>query len=118
MLKRLLCAAVITFCFALPAKAFDGNAVTKLCAHSKELCKTYVDGIVTPLFAFATNHSCLPKRATIPQVSDIVLEYIKATPEKRHEPVPFLFDDAMKKAFNCPPFYLAAFNFFKKGFNN
>jgi hypothetical protein len=44
---------------------------------------------------------CRPSEATLDQVTDVICNYLRDTPEKRHGLNAILFNDAMTKAWPC-----------------
>jgi hypothetical protein len=45
---------------------------------------------------------CIPDQVTMEQVTDVFCSYLRDTPQDRHVPATFLFQNAMQKAWPCP----------------
>lgn len=78
----------------------DGNTFLRQCENSRVACVTYLQGVNDGLLAVivGTNRDmiyCIPSRATIDQVADIVIRYVEAHPERRHLQMPVLMTNAL-----------------------
>ena len=45
---------------------------------------------------------CVPKAVQLDQITDVLCNYLRDEPQVRNRPVPFIFNDAMHKAWPCP----------------
>lgn len=88
-----------------------GNGFLQFCGGDSVVrnsyCIGYIQGVIstdegiskTPT---STNRSlCIPTGVTMLQLQDIVIAYLKYTPEERHWPSWILVHNAINKAFPC-----------------
>ena len=113
--------------FALPAAtgrgdAMTGNDLLRMCENKRGstdpaslACLTYVMGLrdafniaareMYPQFINSEYNKklrvCLPYKVTNGQLAKVLLKYLRAHPEQRHENSYILTAQAMKKAFPC-----------------
>jgi Rap1a immunity proteins len=53
------------------------------------------------LFITMVRNYCIPKTVDLDQVTDVFCNYLRDTPQERHNLPPLLFNDAMEKAWPC-----------------
>ena len=121
-MKNIYLAAILA-ALALPASADDtGNKLASDCAKSMIYCVGYVTGVYDGMkFGSAivaelarrkgdarTNAAmenlqeiCLPSGVTKGQMADVVLEYIRSEPTKRHLDAGYLTFLGLREAFPC-----------------
>jgi hypothetical protein len=86
-----------------------GNALYSYCAvptkdeTATSICIGYVDAIVDVMTANAINgfRACIPLTVSNPQLLDVVNQYLRANPAKRHLAAAGLVADALSTAFPC-----------------
>jgi hypothetical protein len=86
-----------------------GNALYSYCAvptqdeTATSICMGYIDAIVDVMTANAINgfRACIPQTVRNPQLLDVVNQYLRANPEKRHFTASSLVAAALSAAFPC-----------------
>jgi hypothetical protein len=80
-----------------------GNLLYDQCTASSEttraLCLSYVGGATDAFDIDGT--VCVPRGVTVPQVKDVIVNYLTAHPEHRHLPAAALIVTALGQAFPC-----------------
>ena len=106
----LTCLTFLLFSATATAQFRDGN---KLKDHLEENAKDngspyksgagsgYVIGTVDTLADSDFKLICLPNGVTVGQVSDVVLKFLRANPEKLHEPAYHLVYLALRPSWGC-----------------
>ena len=92
----------------------SGNDLFHVCSNGRDvvrqLCEAYVEGVVDTVMAvnamktngYAIPSTCPPKEHLAPdQVKDVVVQYLTAHPEKRHEIAAGHALLALQAAFPC-----------------
>ena len=97
-----------------PAAYFYGNGLLSLCesedATDWGVCFGFIVGIDVASNAFLTGgrglpwfYYCRPEKVVLfGQIHDVVVAYLKAHPESRHEPSSALIIKAFQEAWPCP----------------
>ena len=120
-MKTLLCFAIIILSVTgVHAQVFfTGNNFQKLCSEDRTVCLMVVGGVVEehhrvgeveryvswqkgeklPKEEFLSY--CLPKRASLNQLADVVVEFIKENPKDRHSGIAWLVTRPLASAFPC-----------------
>jgi hypothetical protein len=81
-----------------------GNQLYEWCtnASSPDACNAYVIGVIDKQeVTDGTKVFCVETHVTIGQASDVVREYLRQHPERRHHQAASLVDDALAAAFPC-----------------
>lgn len=77
-------------------------------------CTSYIEGVINT-WLFATElfdasetsapirNLCVPEEASLRQSADIVVKYLQANPERRHQSAEHLVIIALTNAWPCPP---------------
>jgi len=110
--KLLLCAALLLTPVTASARdtvTDDGNELLQTCDdtgyYMQGLCLGLVRGTEATLDEWATANSaspyCRPANVTVGQIRDLVISYIRSTPESRNEPRSLLMIKAQKAAWPC-----------------
>ena len=105
-------AIVAALSLPVPAQAsyIDGNMLYGHCAGSLEApeayCLAYVMGVVDAMelaegASIGGFKACIPREATVEQLTDIVKEWLGAHPEKRHLAAAGLVAAALAETFSC-----------------
>jgi Rap1a immunity proteins len=113
---RLLVAVAATMVsFNACANVLSGNALLAECSSNETVgrvaCYRYVDGYVTGLkygrslgeIARGDAPVCIPQEATVVQLTDVGVRYLKAHPEIRDRAAAELLLAAFKEAWPCSP---------------
>jgi hypothetical protein len=90
---------------------FTGNTLPELCDDPSEKGESleYVAGVADVLYSLAEDGSsfagfrpCLPTTGVnVSQLADVVIRYLRAHPELRHETAASLVAEALTAAFRC-----------------
>ncbi len=102
-----LCASTPTY--AQDTMKDDGNEILTYCdenatAITKGVCLGYIQGLWTSLdlmLAMNDTKMCIPKSATLGQVRDVTVSYIRRNPATRHEGSMILFARALAEVWSC-----------------
>ena len=97
-----------------PMGSFEtGNDLFGVCSDGREFLQGYCQGyavgvadVATAMNAMKENgypipSACIPKQVKTEQVRDVVVQYLNAHPEKRHEPAAARTLIALQAAFPC-----------------
>ena len=78
----------------------DGNKLLKECeiTHPSFVCAGYVMAISDEI---AGRKACVPTKATLGQIMDVVAVFLTNNPQMRHLPAPGLVSAAIAQAFPC-----------------
>jgi hypothetical protein len=89
---------------SLPAFV-DGNFLFRVCDAGGEFCAGYITGIAdgVQLTEMGRSLVCIPASANMKQVVDIVLNDLRAHPEKRRYSAATIVGAALKESFPCQP---------------
>jgi len=110
--KLLLCAALLLTPVTASARdtvTDDGNELLQTCDDTtyfmQGLCLGLVRGTVATLDAWSSANGaspyCRPTNVTVGQIKDLVVSYIRSSPESRNEPSALLITKAQKAAWPC-----------------
>jgi Rap1a immunity proteins len=80
---------------------YDGNQLHTLCIAQNSFCSGYVAGIADVLQNQNANNLCIPKNATVGQITDVVKKYLTDHPEMRHFSGFSIVFVALETAFPC-----------------
>jgi hypothetical protein len=113
----LAAAAAAALAVALPNDATagfqNGNKLHDICVDGASkplefgLCVGYIEGAYdTLVFSRETTgekngSACVPLQASVRQITELVVAFLKAHPETRHYSAPSLISDALDDAFKC-----------------
>lgn len=112
--QRTFIAAIAALALSLPASAetryawqskTSGSVLMDLCPPDRQTgrydpCGALLVGLIDGLSAGGVY--CAPENFTIPQGEEVILSYVRRSPEKWHHPSAFLAWQALSKAFPCP----------------
>lgn len=108
VLAVVLGVAITTACSVNGANAVaayqNGNTLWEQCSGesyaSKGRCSGYIIGVVDALAGFDQDSAdCVPRSATVGQITDVVSKYLKEHPEDRHLSAASLVKYAVEQAF-------------------
>lgn len=84
---------------------FTGDMLHKYCSQSSENCSSYAAGVVDALITVGAAQKvpiiCLHERTDLGQAVDVITNYLRAHPEKRHVNAASLATVALEHAFPC-----------------
>jgi hypothetical protein len=84
---------------------FTADMLHRYCNQSSESCTSYIAGVVDALIALGAAQKapliCLHERTDIGQAVDLISNYLRAHPEKRHVNAASIATIALKHAFPC-----------------
>jgi hypothetical protein len=84
---------------------FTGDMLHKYCRESSENCTSYVAGVVDALIAVGAAQKapliCLHDRTDLRQAVDVIANYLRSRPEKRHVNAASMATAALEHAFPC-----------------
>lgn len=111
-------AAVAALTFCTPSRAQTtpllletGSNLLAVCTSDERVeqwvCLQYLNGFIQGVtmaeIIGKTEYYCLPKTGgSLGQYKDVVLQFLRANPARRHELAPFIVDAALRGAFPCP----------------
>lgn len=95
----LFIAAVLLLTPAAHGGAFDGNELQEECNQSATFCQGYVAGVFDAESFFPT--LCVPDEASYGQLVDVVTQWLRDHPERRHESAVRLVVQAINEKFPC-----------------
>jgi hypothetical protein len=79
------------------AWVIDGTRITIFSNPQRDLSDRMADYALSRVVGY-----CVPRAATLDQVTDVFCKYLRDTPEERHGLPPILFSEALTKAWPCP----------------
>jgi hypothetical protein len=114
-MRYLLAAGVLVMgwtAYAEPVRAGsfeDGNLLLRQCQASlggfdRGVCMGFITGVADVLGNNNPVHgwrACFPTGVTIGQMTDVTIQYLKASPQKRHMTAHSLVAEALERAFPC-----------------
>jgi len=104
--KFLVLFGVIAALSATPVDAGyyeTGNDVHAACSESVYgFCLGYAAGLADAVYFNLLSGVCIPNEVQLNQVRDVVIAYLDAHPETRHEPAYYLGRQALIAAWPCP----------------
>lgn len=111
-MKRVVSLAAFAFFVAAQPSsaegAFTGNELWSSCRQSDSdhtaVCFGYISGVLESLIAMealADLPACVPPTATYEQTRDVVVEWLRANPAKRHDPAVLLTMQAIWTSYGC-----------------
>lgn len=90
---------------AAQAGFWDGNRLFYFCnrAAGVEACTAYIMGVADAMAIgpVVSHRACFPNGVTAGQVKDVVLNYLRAQPQRRHNVGVQLVAEALAEAFPC-----------------
>jgi Rap1a immunity proteins len=110
-LRKLLPAAAAVLASAGPGHAYTGNDLYEYCTkHTRTyqgFCMGYTTGAggmydIPAALQPPPGPICMPAETNGQQVRDVIVNYLKAHPETRHQDARLLVAKAMHEAFACP----------------
>ena len=106
-MKRIVLTLAL-FAAVLPAHAqrvskIDGNRLMGLCTGKEpKLCEAYVSGVADAIAEEGpARRACLPTTVVTQQMVDVVVKYLRNTPEQRDRSGAYLSYHALEKAWPC-----------------
>jgi hypothetical protein len=103
MRRLLLALAVIVAPLSADAGYYQtGNDLLEACRNSiYGMCLGYAAGIADAAAFTPASNVCIPDAVILNQVRDVIVDYLNAHPEIRHEPAYFLATKALSMAWPC-----------------
>jgi hypothetical protein len=84
---------------------FTGDMLHRYCNQSSESCTNYIAGVVDALIAVGATQKtpliCLHDRTELGQAVDVIANYLRTHPEKRHGNAAGIAITALRHAFPC-----------------
>jgi hypothetical protein len=83
---------------------YDGNQLFSFCSPTPgDFCRAYITGAVDALLRPRPEgiDFCLTDKVIVNQLVDVVMNYLRAHPEKRHYAAASVVNSAMTEAFPC-----------------
>jgi hypothetical protein len=110
MLKAAVFAICAVACTPVPAQWVDGNGLYSDCEKGNLKCYGYIFGLIDALDLselltdkppLPKAKTCMPAEVTGQQLRDVVLEFLRDNPAKRHLAAAVLVAKALSDAFPC-----------------
>ena len=104
MIKAVIPALLLFATAVGPASAtfVTGNDLLRECkSQVRLLALGYTAGVADLMESFRTNMICIPKEATVGQLTDVICQYIEQNPGLRHENADYLALSALGDTFPC-----------------
>jgi hypothetical protein len=106
-MPRVLPAALLAIALTSPVHAdfSDGNELLERCSSEQSFgsgyCAGYAAAIADAARVISGDQVCIPATATLAQVRDVVIQYLREHPEERHYAAGSLVLRSLLVAFPC-----------------
>jgi Rap1a immunity proteins len=97
--KFFICSRSVPLTPAAHGGDFDGNELQEECTQSATFCQGYVAGVFDAEKLFPT--LCVPDEVRYGQLVDVVTQWLRDHPERRHDSAVRLVVQAINEKFPC-----------------